>query len=78
MSYSSSRARAMDATRPLAERASHARSCAVVVAEKFRVHRSEVVRKVKDATGVDLTSPSTATEIEAAIVCLDALRLSGL
>jgi hypothetical protein len=68
----------MDSTRPLAQRACHARSCAVVVAEKFRVHRSDVVRRVKDASGVDLMSPSTAADIEAAIVCLDALRLSGL
>jgi hypothetical protein len=78
MSYSSSRARAVDAARPLAQRASHARSCASAVAEKFRVHRSDVVRKVREATGIDLTAPSTATEIEAAIVCLDALRLSGV
>ncbi|WP_220753174.1 hypothetical protein [Shewanella sp. KT0246] len=47
MSFSSSRKRALDTSRPIAYRASSARSCAVCVSEKYRVKRSVILEQVR-------------------------------
>lgn len=78
MSFSSQRRDALDAERPLAHRASHARSCAVRVAEKHRVHRDLVIEAVWSRCGVDLTAPKSHEEIQTAVQVLDDLWQNGL
>ena len=78
MSYSSNRRDALDAGMPIAHRRSHARSCTVAVAEKFEVHRDEVIDRVLALTGVDLRNEPSTGELTTAIECLDSLRVSGL
>lgn len=78
MSFSSNRRDALDSTLPLKHRASHARSCAVRVSEKYGVKRDVVIDLVRQACGVDLNSVGSESEIVAAIEVLNALRLRGL
>lgn len=78
MSYSSSRRHAPDGTEPLLNRASHARSCAARVSEKFAIHRDIVIERVRELTGVDLRAPATVDEVTAAVAALDRLRTCGL
>lgn len=78
MSWNSSRRKALDeAANPL-WRMSAARSCAMLVAFKWRVKRSDVLRRVLDGTGVDLTRPAASDEIAKAMAALDQLRMEGL
>ena len=78
MSFSSHRKAALDGARPLEHRASHARSCAVVVSEKLRVDREEVIKAVQRLSGVSLHAPKSSAELQAAIEALEALRSRGL
>jgi hypothetical protein len=78
MSFSAHRRDALDRDLPLSKRASHARSCAVHVAEKWRVKRSVVLKAVHQKCGVDLTVVATDVEIETAIRVLEDLKLHGL
>ena len=74
MSFSSSRRKALDQDRSLAHRASDARSCAMRVAEKWRLSRSDVLERLHEICGVDLTAEPTCDEIQTAIDVLDKLR----
>jgi hypothetical protein len=78
MSYSSSRRHALDESEPLPHRASHARSCAARISEKFGVHRDVVIERVRELTDVDLRAPGTVDEVTAAVAALDVLRTTGL
>lgn len=77
MSYSAHRRDALNAHQTLAFRASHARSCAVHVAQKFGVLRSKVLAQVLRESGVDLENVESGEAIERALACLDRLRLEG-
>ena len=74
MSFSSNRRDALDDEMPLAHRASHARSCALHVAQKFGVAREDVISRVTQIAGVSLHQPTSAEELERAMSALDGLR----
>jgi hypothetical protein len=78
MSYSAHRRDALDPGLPLAHRASHARSCAVHVAQKYKVHRSAIIGLILRACGVNLMAVRSEQEIVDAIGALDSLRIHGL
>src|SRR5262245_29282922 len=78
MSFSAHRRDALDRDLPLSNRASHARSCAVHVAEKWRIKRSVVLIAVHQRCGVDLTAVGADVEIETAIRVLEDLKVHGL
>lgn len=63
MSHSSSRKRVLDTAKPLAHRASHARSCANHVANRLGITRSELLIKVAKDSGSSLISPLTEEEL---------------
>jgi len=75
MSYNTHKRFALDATKPLPHRASHARSCTVHVASQLHVPRSEIIQRVKSLSGIDLMTVSTDEDLHRALVCLDGLRL---
>ncbi|QCR38097.1 hypothetical protein C1N62_18365 (plasmid) [Nissabacter sp. SGAir0207] len=62
MSHSSSRKRVLDPTRPLAHRASHARSCVNHVANRLGITRYELMKKVEEEIGINLESPPESEE----------------
>jgi hypothetical protein len=74
MSFGSDRKAVMDEARPLAQRASHARSCALHVAQKLGVSRSVVLGKSALRAGVDLDHPADAEAILKAFAFIDELR----
>ncbi len=78
MSYSSNRRDALDVKLPLNHRVSHARSCAMLVAQKWKVLRSVVLETVNLKCGVDLNSVTSEHEIEPAIRTLEQLRMHGI
>ncbi|WP_143742227.1 hypothetical protein [Roseateles chitinivorans] len=74
MSYSTHRRKVADTTVPLEHRASHARSCALHVANKLAVRRSDVLNHVKQQTGIDLDMPCSDEALAIAFASIDALR----
>jgi hypothetical protein len=74
MSYSVHRRKVADATVPLEHRASHARSCALHVANKLAVKRSAVLERVKQQSGIDLDMPGSDEALAAAFASIEALR----
>ncbi len=77
MSFSSHRKAVFDDSRPLSHRASHARSCALHVANKLGIRREAVLLEVAAQTGVDLNQPSDADQLLKAFALLEALRQGG-
>jgi hypothetical protein len=75
MSLSANRRDALDESAPLAHRASHARSCALHVANKLGVGREEVIGYVEERTGANLRAPRDGAELVRAVAFLEALRL---
>lgn len=78
MSFSSNRRDALDATLLLSHRVSHARSCAMLVGQKWRVKRDAVIEAVLKRTGVDLNEVTDEQQLVVAIQVLEALRTRGL
>jgi hypothetical protein len=78
MAYTAHRRIARDVDKPLAHRASSARSCALHVAQKLSVRRSVVIAAVLGATGVDLKKPTSGDAIVSAIEYLELLRMGGI
>ena len=74
MSYSVHRRLVADATVSLEHRASHARSCALHVANKLAVKRGAVLEHVKQQTGVDLDMPGSDEALAVAFASIEALR----
>jgi hypothetical protein len=74
MSFSSHRTKVHDESIPLDQRASHARSCALHVANKLGVARETVIEAVARETGISLHAPNTSERLAAAFQFLDALR----
>ena len=66
----------MDETLSLSHRVSHARSCAMLVGQKWRVPRSAVIDQVQVLCGVDLTAITQEQEVVNAMSTLDGLRES--
>ena len=78
MSYSNHKRLALDASRPLAHRASNVRSCAVHVSQKLRVRRSEIIERVLKLSGVDLCNIQEEQELLRGLSSLDSLRFPTL
>ncbi|MCX5691816.1 MAG: hypothetical protein NTV94_18820 [Planctomycetota bacterium] len=78
MSFSASKRDALDLTMPVAHRMSHLRSCAVLVAEKYRVPRSIIIERVARIASVDITQAASDAEIERAVAALQRLKELGL
>ena len=78
MSYSSHRHATLDESLPLANRASHARSCAIHVANKLGVKRDAVIASIAASTGVSLHQPGSGTELNIAMAAMDVLRTTAL
>lgn len=74
MSFNSHRRAVLDPTRPLAHRASHARSCALHVASRFSVERQVIFDVVLHRTGIDLQCPGDEASLLQAFATLEALR----
>ena len=78
MSFSANRRDALDPNLPLKYRASHARSCALLVAEKWRIHRSLVIDVIRQRCGVNLEAVENEDEISTAIKVLEDLKIHGV
>lgn len=74
MSYSSNRRLVNDESLPLAHRASHARSCALHVANKLGVNREAIIDLVAQQSGVSLHKPQSSSELLAGLKALEAIR----
>jgi hypothetical protein len=74
MSFSSNRRKLLDETEPLEHRASHARSCALHVANKLGLTREAVIELVAQQTGVNLEQPGSVANLLKAFDALEALR----
>jgi hypothetical protein len=77
MSFSSNRRKLLDETEPLEHRASHARSCALHVANKLGLKREAVIELVAQQTGVNLDQPGSVGNLLKAFEALEALRKEG-
>jgi len=78
MSHSSHRKAARDATRPIDHRASHARSCALHVANRLGIKRDKLIEIVRERTGSDLHNPSDANELLLALDFMEAMQSSDV
>lgn len=74
MSFSSHRKKLLDDTEPLEHRASHARSCALHVANKLGIKREMVIELIARQTGVNLYSPENTAQLLLAFAALENLR----
>jgi hypothetical protein len=74
MSFGSHCNAVLDQTLPLEHRASHARSCALHVANKLGLKRSDVLREVASRAGVDLECPEGVEQLVKAFGFLDDRR----
>ena len=72
------RKNALDESQPLLHRASRARSCAMLISEKLRVHRDVVIERVRELTGVDMHAVTSGAEIAKVIEVMEHLRFEGL
>lgn len=63
---------------PLNHRASHARSCAMLVGQKWRVARSAVIDEIERQSGVNLLEITNDDQIQIAMKILEKLRENGL
>lgn len=78
MSFSTNRRDALDATMPLNHRASHLRSCALLIGEKWQVPRDAVIEAVKRKSNVNLLEITDEKQIQIVMPILEELRKYGL
>ena len=78
MSFSSNHRKALDPSFPLPHRQSHARSCAMLMGQKYKVHRDVILDLVRRLSGTDLTVPATDSELVAAVRALERIKAEGL
>ncbi len=78
MSFSSHRRDALDPNLPLPHRQSHARSCAMLMGQKYRVPRSVILDFVRQACGADLMCPVSEADLIVAVGVLDRIKAIGL
>ena len=74
MSFNSHRRKLLDESEPLEHRASHARSCALHVANKLGLEREVVIELVASETGVSLHDPESAAHLMIAYEALERIR----
>lgn len=74
MSYNTHKRQALDMSRPIEHRMSHARSLTVITCKRHRVPRHAVIDRVRELTALDLNNPLSDEDLRTAIRCLDALR----
>jgi hypothetical protein len=74
MSFTSDKRKLLDEALPLQIRASHARSCALRIAEKLGINREKVIEAINLRTGVDLNNPARADDLLVAIKFMEELR----
>ena len=74
MSFNSHRRKLLDEALPFEHRASHLRSCALLIANKLGVDRERVIALVAQQSGVDLHRPQSIPELLKAFDALEALR----
>lgn len=74
MSWNSHRRKLLDGSQPLAHRASHLRSCALLLAQKRGVTRAQIIALVLEHSGVSLDEPADAAALLRAFTALEALR----
>lgn len=75
MSFNSHKKKLLDETEPLSHRASHARSCALLVARKIGLSRDALIEMVARQTGVNLHKPQSVAELLIALADLEKIRL---
>jgi hypothetical protein len=78
MSYSVHHRKSLDSTLSIEHRISHVRSCAVHMSQKYRVSRSEVLRRINILDKYDHDNYPTEAELENAIARLDLIKAHGL
>lgn len=78
MSFSSHRRKALDPELLLTQRMSHLRSCAMLIGQKYKIPRSEIIKLVQQLCGANLNMPASSTSITEAIRILDLLKTQGL
>jgi hypothetical protein len=78
MSFSAHKRDALDESLPIDDRMSHLRSCAMLMGQKYRVPRSQIMEQVAQLCGVDITKPGSEAEIQLAVQALVAIKESGL
>lgn len=78
MSYSTHRKQSLNVDLPIRHRLSHVRSCAVHVAQKYRVSRSVVLDLVRIADAYEERDLPSSLQIEKAIEALDQIKECGL
>lgn len=78
MLFSAHRRDALNQSLAMNYRASHARSCALHVAQKYKVKRSVVIALVRQKCGVDLMAVTNDEDIAPAMDALAYLKLRGL
>lgn len=76
MSFNSHRRMLLDESQPFSHRASHARSCALLVSRKLGVERDTLIELVQSKTGVDLHAPQSSGELLIALEELENMRLA--
>lgn len=74
MSYNVHKRQALDTSRPILHRMSHARSCTVITATRHGVRREEVIQRLLEKTGLDLMSPMSDEQLARAMEYLEYLR----
>lgn len=78
MSFNSHRRKLLDESEPLEHRASHARSCALNVANKLGLEREVVIDLVASQTGVSLHNPESAAHLICAFEALEKIRVQAV
>jgi len=78
MSYSTHRKRSLDVDLPIRHRLSHVRSCAVHVAQEYRVSRSVVLDLIRIAGACEERDLPSSLQIGKAIEALDQIKECGL
>jgi hypothetical protein len=74
MSFNSHRRKLLDESEPLEHRASHARSCALHVANKLGLEREVVIELVASETDVSLHDPESVVHLMVAYEALERIR----
>ncbi len=74
MSFNSHKRKLLDEAEPIEHRVSHARSCALHVANKLGLKRDAVIELVAQQTGVNLDQPISVANLLKAFEFLDTLR----
>jgi hypothetical protein len=78
VSFSTKRRDALDQSLPLPHRMSSARSCAMLMGQKYKVRRSAILDLVHRMCGVDLMTPASESELVAAVHVLDRIKAEGM